>query len=144
MIPLTFIVPFSFFIEIDECTSGTHNCHSSLASCTNTAGSFSCTCNSPYLGDGRSCYIPSGDNSPNITGRCPFTKPFFTLVRGALFRGGIFKQIFAGYVPLASQSRYALIVYSVTNYRLLNPSQSLLGKYVIFAIPTQSLSIFMN
>ena len=39
--------------------------------------------------------------------------------------GGIFKQIFAGYVPLAFQSRYALIVYSVTIYRLLNPSQSL-------------------
>ena len=58
--------------------------------------------------------------------------------------GGIFKQILAGYVPLAFQSRYALIVYSVTIYRLLNPSQSLLGKYVIFAIPTQSLSIFMN
>ena len=77
----------SFFVDIDECTSGTHNCHSSLASCTNTAGSFSCTCNSPYLGDGRSCYIPSGDNSPNITGRCLFTRPSFTLVRSALFRG---------------------------------------------------------
>ena len=77
----------SLFVDTDECTSGTHNCHSSLASCTNTAGSFSCTCNSPYVGDGRSCYI-SGDNSPNIAGRSPFTKPLFTLVRSTLLRGG--------------------------------------------------------
>ena len=70
--------------------------------------------------------------------------PFLHSLEVRYSGGGIFKQIFAGYVPLASQSRYALIVYSVTNYRLLNPSQSLLGKYVIFAIPTQSLSIFMN
>ena len=86
----------SLFVDIDECTSGTHNCHSSLASCTNTVGSFSCTCNSPYFGDGRSCYIPSGDNSPNITGRCPFTKPLFTLVRGALFRGGSLSRFLLG------------------------------------------------
>ena len=86
MITLTFIVPFC--VDIDECASGTHNCHSSLASCTNTVGSFSCTCNSPYLGDGRSCYIPSGDNSPNIVGSCPFTRPLFTLVRGTLSGGG--------------------------------------------------------
>ncbi|CAH3133277.1 unnamed protein product [Porites lobata] len=43
--------------DIDECTRGTHNCHSSLASCTNTAGSFSCSCNNPYSGDGRTCYL---------------------------------------------------------------------------------------
>ncbi|CAH3176031.1 unnamed protein product [Porites lobata] len=49
----------SFCVDIDECTSGTHNCHSSLASCTNTAGSFSCTCNSPYRGDGKTCNLPS-------------------------------------------------------------------------------------
>ena len=51
----------SFCVDIDECTSGTHNCHSSLASCTNTAGSFSCTCNSPYRGDGKTCNLPSGN-----------------------------------------------------------------------------------
>ena len=43
--------------------------------------------------------------------------------------------ISAGYVPLASQSSYLIIVYSVTNYRL-HLAWSLLGKYVIFAIPT--------
>jgi len=31
--------------------------------------------------------------------------------------GGVLGLIFAGYVPLASQSPYPIIVYSVTNYR---------------------------
>ena len=47
----------SLFVDIDECSHGTHNCHSSLASCTNTVGSFSCSCNNPYTGDGRTCYL---------------------------------------------------------------------------------------
>ena len=72
----------SFFVDIDECTSGTWSKWTVAVVGTNTAGSFSCTYNSPYLGNGRSCYIPSGDNSSNITGRCPFTRPLFTLVWG--------------------------------------------------------------
>ncbi|CAH3167888.1 unnamed protein product [Pocillopora meandrina] len=48
--------------DIDECASGVHNCHSS-ASCTNTVGSFKCSCNKPYIGDGKSCIpLPSGTN----------------------------------------------------------------------------------
>ena len=31
--------------------------------------------------------------------------------------GGVLGLIFAGYVPLASQSPYPIIVYSVANYR---------------------------
>ncbi|XP_020631091.1 uromodulin-like, partial [Orbicella faveolata] len=31
-------------------------CHS-LASCTNTVGSFSCSCNHPYTGDGKTCRL---------------------------------------------------------------------------------------
>ena len=49
------------FVDIDECTSGTHNCHSSLASCTNTVGSFSCSCDNPYTGNGRACNLASGN-----------------------------------------------------------------------------------
>ena len=53
----------SFCADIDECASGTHNCHSSLASCTNKVGSFSCTCSSPYIGDGKTCIdIPHGND----------------------------------------------------------------------------------
>lgn len=42
------------FADIDECTSGSHNCHQ-RASCTNTVGSYSCSCNSPYTGNGKTC-----------------------------------------------------------------------------------------
>ena len=52
------ILPFP---DIDECTSGTDDCHSSLASCTNTVGSFSCACNDPSSGNGRTCNLPSGN-----------------------------------------------------------------------------------
>ena len=46
---------------IDECVSGAHDCHR-LASCTNTVGSYTCTCNHPYVGDGKTCKnIPSGE-----------------------------------------------------------------------------------
>ena len=46
---------------IDECVSGVHDCHSS-ASCTNTVGSYTCTCNRPYVGDGKTCtYYLAGE-----------------------------------------------------------------------------------
>ncbi|XP_013405589.1 adhesion G protein-coupled receptor E2-like [Lingula anatina] len=40
--------------NIDECTLGTHNC-SQHAKCTDLPGSFSCSCNSGYIGDGYNC-----------------------------------------------------------------------------------------
>ncbi|XP_055506886.1 fibrillin-1-like [Leucoraja erinacea] len=39
---------------VDECRSGSHDCHSS-ASCSNSPGSFQCVCGAGYTGDGRSC-----------------------------------------------------------------------------------------
>ncbi|XP_035691358.1 fibrillin-3-like [Branchiostoma floridae] len=40
--------------DIDECATGVHSCHQH-ATCTNTVGSYRCTCNSGYTGDGRTC-----------------------------------------------------------------------------------------
>ena len=47
--------------------------------------------------------------------------------------GGVLGSIFAGYVPLATQNPYPIIVYSVANYR---PHFSHFWANVIFAIPT--------
>ena len=38
----------------DECLMGTHNCDSS-ATCSNTIGGFSCSCNLGYSGNGLTC-----------------------------------------------------------------------------------------
>ena len=42
------------FAASNECTSGTHNCHSN-ATCTNTVGSFICACVAGYSGNGVMC-----------------------------------------------------------------------------------------
>ena len=41
-------------LDIDECASGTHDC-SANAECSNTQGSYDCTCKPTYYGDGRIC-----------------------------------------------------------------------------------------
>ena len=52
--------------------------------------------------------------------------------------GGLLGLIFAGYVPLASQNRYPIIVYSVAKYR---PYLSHFWENVIFAIPSYYLCV---
>ena len=47
--------------------------------------------------------------------------------------GGVLGLIFAGYVPLASQSPYPIVVHFLANYR---PHLSHFLENVIFAIPT--------
>ena len=41
-------------LELDECELETHNCHAK-ASCSNTDGSYTCTCDDGYTGDGFTC-----------------------------------------------------------------------------------------
>ena len=40
--------------DIDECAINTENCHAN-ANCTNSKGSFYCTCHTGYSGDGVTC-----------------------------------------------------------------------------------------
>ena len=49
-----FLFNFSLEIDIDECSTSVHNCHKHSA-CNNNDGSFGCTCNSGYSGNGISC-----------------------------------------------------------------------------------------
>jgi len=45
---------FATHIDIDECNAGTDNCAEG-ATCMDTDGSFTCTCNAGYTGDGVNC-----------------------------------------------------------------------------------------
>ena len=40
--------------DINECKEGIHTCDDN-AKCTNTDGSFTCSCNEGYTGDGQTC-----------------------------------------------------------------------------------------
>uniref|UniRef100_A0A7E4VRT2 Nidogen n=1 Tax=Panagrellus redivivus TaxID=6233 RepID=A0A7E4VRT2_PANRE len=42
--------------DIDECDSGISGCHEE-ATCTNTIGSYQCTCNANFFGDGFNCLL---------------------------------------------------------------------------------------
>ena len=46
-------IVFSLQLDINECT-GTNNCNVN-AECTNNPGSYACTCNSGYTGNGVDC-----------------------------------------------------------------------------------------
>ena len=46
------------FLDLDECVHGSHDCLQSLASCSNTDGSFKCSCNDGYIGDGKTYCQP--------------------------------------------------------------------------------------
>ena len=45
---------YCLFSDIDECTNATHNCHDN-ATCANLDGSFNCTCDPGYMGNGTYC-----------------------------------------------------------------------------------------
>ena len=42
------------YADVNECTRGTDWCHF-RATCRNTQGSYTCSCNSGYIGNGFSC-----------------------------------------------------------------------------------------
>ena len=46
--------PWIVFVDVDECSSGKHN-WSTKEVCTNTEGSYNCSCKESYTGDERNC-----------------------------------------------------------------------------------------
>ena len=43
-----------FFLDLDECTTGSHSCDVNSV-CQNTVGSYTCSCNAGNTGDGKPC-----------------------------------------------------------------------------------------
>ena len=43
-----------FYTDVNECNSGSAECHDN-ATCTNTDGSYECTCDTGFTGDGFNC-----------------------------------------------------------------------------------------
>ena len=58
------MIIFLLFSDINECTEGSHNCEQS---CTDTTGSFTCSCDGEFTlaADGRSCIA---DPAPSLCG----------------------------------------------------------------------------
>ena len=49
-----FKIYFNYHSDSDECLNNSHNC-SENATCTNTEGSFNCSCKPGYIGNGHNC-----------------------------------------------------------------------------------------
>ncbi|KAL9975103.1 hypothetical protein ACROYT_G012219 [Oculina patagonica] len=62
--------------DIDECSNGSHDCDVN-ANCTNTVGSYNCTCKEGYAGDGRSCSdideCSNGSHNCDVNANCTNT-----------------------------------------------------------------------
>ena len=48
-------------MDVDECQLDTHDCHAK-ATCENTLGSFICSCNAGYNGNGKACFSNENGN----------------------------------------------------------------------------------
>ncbi|XP_065180019.1 fibrillin-2-like [Sycon ciliatum] len=78
--------------DIDECSPSSVNDCDSSAACTNTVGSFTCSCNAGYHGNGTTCRdidecSPSGVNDCHSSAACTNTVGSFTCSCNAGFHG---------------------------------------------------------
>ncbi|PFX11509.1 Fibrillin-1 [Stylophora pistillata] len=80
--------------NIDECAESIHNCSKDNATCSNSEGSFNCSCNPGYRGDGYNCTdidecSQNIHNCSNITTTCSNTVGAFKCVCKPGFIGDV-------------------------------------------------------
>ncbi len=85
-----FVLQGETCVDVDECATGAANCGAN-ATCTNTAGSFTCACNPGYAGDGIVCadvneclaYDPVAFAKPDGGAQTDCITPGVCIARGA-------------------------------------------------------------
>ena len=80
-------------VDINECTLKTDNCNNATATCTNTIGSYTCSCNSGYYGDGvtctdfNECAGQNGGDDCNVYATCTNTPGSYSCACNSGFSG---------------------------------------------------------
>nr|XP_032818226.1 uncharacterized protein LOC116946998 [Petromyzon marinus] len=87
--------------DIDECSAGPFPCHGTLGICTNTPGSYACSCKPGYEGDGIQCFEKRlFDYGRNVHDQSPYiwdtdyVSPFFSPPYGFPFGTKFYQQLY--------------------------------------------------
>ncbi|XP_061422348.1 mucin-like protein [Lethenteron reissneri] len=87
--------------DIDECNVGPFPCHGTLGLCTNTPGSYACSCKPGYEGDGIQCFEKRlFDYGRNVYDQSPYiwdtdyVSPFFSPPYGFPFGTRFYQQLY--------------------------------------------------